>query len=344
MGLLGLLLLYLLAGGILFDQGTLLNLIYPPAALALGFAVSQVYRLLFEQAQQRTMRDVMARYLSPSVSQWVLNRPERLTLGGETRTMTAFFCDLRGFTTLSQAMEPQALVALLNDYMSAMTEIVFRHDGVLDKYIGDEIMAFWNAPMDQPDHAARACATALDMVQRLHELRAQWKERGNPQLDLGIGINTGPMVVGNMGSRDRLAYTVLGDAVNIASRLQGVNKDYGTRVLVSEATMKAAGESFTYRYLDRVQVKGRTEPLAVYEVVSYRNQLDPETTAMLELYAKGIELYHAGQWTDASDLFLRLLASHPGDGPSALYLRRSREFAVTPPPPDWNGVTILKTK
>ena len=344
MGLLGLLLLYLLAGGILFDQGTLLNLIYPPAALALGFAVSQIYRLLFEQAQQRTMRDVMARYLSPSVSQWVLNRPERLTLGGETRTMTAFFCDLRGFTTLSQAMEPQALVALLNDYMSAMTELVFRHDGVLDKYIGDEIMAFWNAPMDQPDHAKRACATALDMVRRLHELRAQWKGRGTPQLDLGIGINTGPMVVGNMGSRDRLAYTVLGDAVNIASRLQGVNKDYGTRVLVSEATMNAAGESFTYRYLDRVQVKGRTEPLAVYEVVSYRHQLDPETKARLELYAKGIELYHAGQWTDAADLFDRLLASHPGDGPSALYLRRSREFSATPPPPDWNGVTILKTK
>lgn len=290
------------------------------------------------------MRDVMARYLSPSVSQWVLNRPERLTLGGETRTMTAFFCDLRGFTTLSQAMEPQALVALLNDYMSAMTEIVFRHDGVLDKYIGDEIMAFWNAPMDQPDHATRACATALDMVQRLHELRAQWKERGNPQLDLGIGINTGPMVVGNMGSRDRLAYTVLGDAVNIASRLQGVNKDYGTRVLVSEATMKAAGESFTYRYLDRVQVKGRTEPLAVYEVVSYRHQLDPKTGTLLEQYARGIERYHAGQWTAAAELFDRLLSDYPGDGPSALYLRRSREFAATPPPPDWNGVTILKTK
>jgi len=344
MGLLGLLLLYLLVGGILFDRGTLLNLVYPPAALALGFAVSQVYRLLIEQAQQRTMRDIMARYLSPSVSQWVLNQPERLTLGGETRTMTAFFCDLRGFTTLSQAMEPQALVTLLNDYMSAMTEIVFRHDGVLDKYIGDEIMAFWNAPMDQSDHAARACAAALDMIQRLHELRAQWKERGSPELDLGIGINTGPMVVGNMGSRNRLAYTVLGDAVNIASRLQGATKDYGTRVLVGETTMKAAGESFMYRYLDRVQVKGRTEALTVYEVVSYRHQVDPEMEAMLKEYAKGIELYRAGQWTDAAALFDKILASHPGDGPSALYLRRSREFAATPPPSDWNGVTILKTK
>jgi adenylate cyclase len=344
MGLLGLLILYLLASGVLFDQGTLLNLIYPPGALALGFAVSQVYRLLFEQAQQQMMRDVMARYLSPSVSQWILKRPERLTLGGETRTMTAFFCDLRGFTTLSQAMDPQALVSLLNDYMSAMTEIVFRHDGVLDKYIGDEIMAFWNAPMDQLDHANRACATALDMVQRLHELREQWKVRGSPQLDLGIGINTGPMVVGNMGSRDRLAYTVLGDAVNIASRLQGVNKDYGTRVLVSEATKRAAGDSFVYRFLDHVQVKGRTEPLAVYEVVAYKCKVDPSTDGMLEKYARGIELYQARQWAEAGDLFRELLASHPGDGPSELYLRRTREFAVTPPPPDWSGVTVMKTK
>lgn len=344
LGLLGLLLLYFLASGILFDQGMLLNLIYPPAALALGFAVSQVYRLLFEQAQQQMMRDVMARYLSPSVSQWVLKQPERLTLGGETRTMTAFFCDLRGFTTLSQAMEPQALVALLNDYMSAMTEIVFRHDGVLDKYIGDEIMAFWNAPMDQPDHARRACATALDMVHRLHELRAQWKERGSPQLDLGVGINSGPMVVGNMGSRDRLAYTVLGDSVNIASRLQGVNKDYGTRVLISESTKQAAGDSFVYRFLDRVQVKGRTEPLACYEVVGYRGRIEPETTAMLEVYAAGIDRYHQRQWAAASEVFRELLAEHPGDGPTQLYLRRSQEFAVAPPPLDWSGVTIMKTK
>lgn len=344
MGLLGLLMLYFLAGGILFDQGTLLNLIYPPGALALGFAVSQVSRLLFEQAQQQMMRDVMARYLSPSVSQWVLKQPERLTLGGETRTMTAFFCDLRGFTTLSQAMEPQALVAVLNDYMSAMTEIVFRHDGVLDKYIGDEIMAFWNAPMDQPDHARRACATALDMVKRLYELQAQWKGRGSPRLDLGIGINSGSMVVGNMGSRDRLAYTVLGDAVNIASRLQGVNKDYGTRVLISEATKEAAGDSFVYRFLDLVQVKGRTEPLACYEVVGYRGQVEPENTTMLEGYARGIDLYHQRQWTAALDVFRELLANHPGDGPTELYLRRSHEFAVTPPPPDWNGVTVMKTK
>ena len=338
------LVLYLLASSILFDQGTLLNLVYPPSAVMLGFAVSQVYRVTFEQAQQQILQSVMARYLSPSVSQWVLKQPERLTLGGETRTMTVFFCDLRGFTTLSQAMDPQALVALLNDYMSAMTEIVFRHDGVLDKYIGDEIMAFWNAPMDQPDHAQRACAAAVDMVERLRRLRVQWKERGGPQLELGIGINTGSMVVGNMGSRDRLAYTVLGDAVNIASRLQGVNKDYGTRILIGEETKRAAGEGFIYRYLDLVQVKGRDKSLAVYEVVARMGQLDPARTAMLERYAQGVECYQSRRWAEAADLFADLLAGYPGDGPADLYLRRCREFVIAPPPPGWDGVTMRATK
>jgi adenylate cyclase len=209
----------------------------------------------------------MARYLSPSVSQWVLKDPERLHLGGETREMTVLFCDLRGFTTLAHAMEAHALVALLNEFMTAMTQVIFKHDGVLDKYIGDAIMAFWNAPMDQPDHARRACAAALEMVDTLRELHADWERRGVPKLELGIGINTGAMVVGNMGSRERLAYTVLGDTVNVASRLEGLSKDYGVRVVIGDATRAAAGDAFDYRFLGVVTVKGRNEPLSVYELV-----------------------------------------------------------------------------
>ena len=340
----GLLVLYLLAASLAFDRGLLLNMIYPPLALSLSFSLIMIYRVVFEQAEQRTIRGVMARYLSPSVSQWALKDPERLALGGETRTMTVLFSDLRGFTSLSQNMDPQALTALLNEYMTAMTEIVFQHDGVLDKYIGDAIMAFWNAPMEQEDHARRACDTALDMLARLQTLQADWAGRGLPALDIGIGINTGRMVVGNMGSRDRLAYTVLGDAVNVASRLEGLNKEYGTRIVIGEETRSAAGERFHYRFLDLVAVKGRSEPLAVFEISGRTGQLDAAAVDRLDRYAQGIALYRQRRWADASTCFRLLQDTDGADGPSTLYLRRSLAFAESPPPPDWDGVFVATTK
>jgi adenylate cyclase len=343
-GVIGVLGLYGVTAGLLFDNGIVLNLVYPPAALLLSFAAAMVYRVVFEQAEQQMIRGVMARYLSPSVSHWALQDPERLKLGGETRTMTVLFSDLRGFTALSHALEPQALVALLNEYMTAMTEIVFRHDGVLDKYIGDAIMAFWNAPMDQPDHPRRACGTALDMIARLRELNADWERRGLRTLNLGIGINTGPMVVGNMGSRDRLAYTVMGDTVNVASRLEGLNKEYGTRLVIGEAVKAEAGDAFLYRLLDLVAVKGRQEPLAVYEVLSRAGEREPASAALVAAYEQGIALYRSRRWADAVAVFERLLAAAPEDGPSGLYLRRSRALLAAPPPEDWNGVYVAQHK
>ncbi|MGH7166330.1 MAG: CHASE2 domain-containing protein, partial [Nitrospiraceae bacterium] len=327
---LGVLVVYILTAATLFDEGIVLNMFYPPGAMLLAFAGALTYRVVFEEAEQRRIRRAMARYLSPAVSQWVLKDPDRLNLSGETRTMTVLFCDLRGFTTLSQGLGPQALVALLNEFMTAMTEVVFRYEGVLDKYIGDAIMAFWNAPMEQPDHARRACETALDMIGTLYRLQTDWERRGVPQLDLGIGINTGPMIVGNMGSRERLAYTVLGDAVNVASRLEGLNKEYGTRVVIGEATQAAAGTAFTYRVLDVVVVKGRNEPLTVYEVLSRAGQLDATRAGLLETYQRGIELYRSRSWKDAAEVFRGVLARTPADGPSALYLRRCEAFLDTP--------------
>ncbi len=340
----GLVAAYLIAASVAFDSGLLLNMIYPPLALLLSFSFIMIYRVVFEQAEQRTIKGVMARYLSPAVSQWALKDPERLTLGGETRTMTVLFSDLRGFTTLSQDMDPQALTALLNEYMTAMTDIVFQHDGVLDKYIGDAIMAFWNAPMWQEDHAVRACETALDMVARLQRLQQDWAARNLPQLDLGIGINTGRMVVGNMGSRDRLAYTVLGDAVNVASRLEGLNKEYGTRIVVGEGTRATAGDRFHFRFLDLVSVKGRREPLAVYEVVAKAGQQAAPQAEVLDRYAAGLAHYQHRRWADAVACFQRMLDDGIQDGPSALYLKRSLLFMEQPPPPDWNGVFVATTK
>ena len=260
-------LLYLIAASLSFDRGVLLNMVYPLVAVLLGFTATQAYRIFVEQAQRQLVQDLMSRYLSPSVSQWVLQQPEQLKLGGETRVMTVLFCDLRGFTMLSRSVDPHILVSFMNDFMTAMTDVIFRHDGVLDKYIGDEVMAFWNAPREQPDHAGLACQTALEMVHELDRLRASWSHRGLPPLDIGVGINTGPMVVGNMGSRERLAYTVIGDAVNVASRLQNLNKEFGTHVLTTETTRQAAGDRFVYRAIDQVTLRGRNEPVTVYELL-----------------------------------------------------------------------------
>jgi adenylate cyclase len=231
--------------------------------------------------------------------------------------------------------------------MTAMTEVVFRHDGVVDKFIGDAIMAFWGAPADQPDHARRACRAALEMVDRLAALQAEWRRRGWPPVDAGVGVNTGPMVVGNMGSRTRLAYTVLGDAVNVASRLEGLSKEYGVRIVVGEATREAAGPGFVTRFLDRVAVKGRDEPLTVHEVVApAEGPGAPDTTrrARLAAYQQGVDLYRARRWEEAIALLGRLHDQDPGDGPTALYLARARTLSAAPPPPDWDGVFVARTK
>ena len=343
-GTLGLFGCYLLTAFVAVDNGLLLNLIYPLAALLLGFAIALTYRVVSEQGEQELLRTLMSRYLSPTVGRWVLHDPDRSGLGGQTREMTVLFSDLRGFTTISDQLDPRALVGLLNEYMTAMTEVVFRHDGVLDKYIGDAIMVFWNAPMNQADHAARACATALDMVERLAELQADWRRRGVPPLELGIGVNTGPMVVGNMGSRQRLAYTVLGDTVNVASRLEGLSKEYSTRSVIGTATREAAGPGFVFRFLDLVVVVGQDEPLAVYEVVGRADAVDPERLAFLADFQRGIELYRSAPGPRCTIIFADLLARAPDDGPSALYLRRAIELAANPPPADWNGVFVATTK
>ncbi|MGH7396245.1 MAG: CHASE2 domain-containing protein, partial [Candidatus Rokuibacteriota bacterium] len=290
--------LYGTAAALLFERGLVLDLIYPPAALLIGFAVALSSRLVVEQAEQRMVREAMGRYLSPVVSQWVLADPDRLRLSGETREMTVLFSDLRQFTTLAHALPPETLVTLLNTYRAEMADVVFRHDGVLAQYAGDAIEAFWNAPMDQADHARRACETALDMVAALERLKPRFEAGGWTQLDLGVGINTGRMVVGNMGSKDRLIYTAVGDPVNVAARLEGLSKEYGVRVVVGEATAAAAPEAFAYRFLDLVAVRGRAEPLRCYEVLARAGGLAPDAQERLERYHHAIDLYRSRRWEE----------------------------------------------
>jgi adenylate cyclase len=236
-------------------------------------------------------------------------------------------------------------VALLNEYLTAMVEVLFRHRGVLDKYMGDAIMAFWNGPVSQPDHARRACLTALDMLQTLREMHDRWQARGIPPLNMGVGLNTGPMSVGNMGSDTRFDYTVMGDAVNLGSRLEGTNKDYGTNIVVSQSTLEEVKEEgFIVRFLDLVAVKGKAQPVAVYELIGRAGEFGSFTPVILETYERGIQLYRAREFNDAAAAFNEVLAARPNDGPSVMYLERCQELMLAPPPMDWDGVYVMTHK
>jgi adenylate cyclase len=253
------------------------------------------------------------------------------------------FSDIRGFTTISEGMAPEALVELLNAFLGDMTEVIFRYDGMLDKYIGDAIMAVWGAPLPQADHAARACQAALAMLARLHALTEQWRERGWPPLQIGVGVNSGPMVFGNMGSADHLSLTVIGDEVNLGSRLEGLSKLYRANIIASEATIKGAGEVVVARELDLVRVKGKRLPVRIFEILapgSERAQWQP----LVEQFAAGIAAYRERRWEEGIALFGAILAARPDDGPAQLYLQRCREMVDTPPGPDWDAVTTMDVK
>ncbi len=335
---------YLTVAALLFERGWVLDLVYPPAALLLTATFTLTHRVVFVEAEERLIRQAMGRYLSPAVGRWVLENPRRLALGGELRQMSVLFSDIREFTTFAHALPPETLVALLNRYRGEMTDVVFAHDGVLAQYAGDAIEAFWNAPMDQLDHARRACQAALDMLAGLERLRPVFAAHAWPGLDIGIGINTGPMIVGNTGSRDRLAYTAVGDAVNVAARVEGLTKDYGVHIVIGEETRRATGDAFACRFLDRVAVKGRPEPVAVYELLAPAGAVAPAQVVQLARYVEGVELYRARKWEEAERIFAALEREMPTDGPITLYRQRSRTAIETPPPPDWDGVHVVMAK
>ncbi|MFN0074606.1 MAG: CHASE2 domain-containing protein [Chloroflexota bacterium] len=322
----------------------LLNLFYPPVALALSSGAVMLYRIVFEQRQQRALRGALSQYLSPDVMQAVAANPESVRLGGEKREMTVLFSDLRGFTSYSETIDPEALVHILNQYLTEMTDVVFHHQGTVDKYMGDAIMAFWGAPRPQIDHARRSCDTAVDMMRELEILNHRWHTEGKEKLSIGIGINTGLMTVGNMGSQRRLDYTVMGDSVNLASRLEGLNKEYGTNIIISDSTLSQIGESYVTRYLDLVIVKGRSTPVAVYELMGRVGEVPDSRLQMLAAYNQATQLYQTRDWLGAAARFQELLRSAPDDGPAALYLERCEALLADPPPEEWDGVYVMTHK
>ena len=244
-----------------------MNLIYPLLTLVVIYLGISIYRYVTEEREKKKIRGAFQYYLTASVINEMLKDPSKLKLGGDKKDLSVLFSDIRGFTTVSEKLSPEELVHLLNEYLTAMTDIVFEYEGLLDKYMGDAIMAVYGAPLDQPDHALRACRTALKMRVVLERLQKKWTEEGRPVLNIGVGINSGDMVVGNMGSEMRFDYTVMGDSVNLGSRLEGINKEYGTGIVISEFTYERVKDTLLCRELDWVRVKGKKLPVKIYELL-----------------------------------------------------------------------------
>lgn len=315
-----------------------LSLFYPSLAFFLSLISQEGIRIIVAERNIKELRKAFSSYVSPQLLEIITRNPDRLRLGGEKREVTVLFSDIRGFTGLSERLKPEELVNLLNEFLTPMTDVILENSGTLDKYIGDAIMAIFNAPVDVPDHADRACLSALKMLEVLDGINPHFKERYGVILDIGIGINTGEAVVGNMGSRQRFDYTAIGDTVNLASRLEGLNKLYKTRVIVSENTKRKLKRDFLMRTLDVVVVKGRREPVRIYELM--RNTEENREKALR--FERAIEEYFKGNFEGAMLLFEELSIRF-GDETSSVFLKRCTEL-IEKPPEKWTGVYIAREK
>jgi adenylate cyclase len=321
-----------------------------PTAVALwiSYLGSTAFVAIIEGKEKRYIRSAFGKYVSPAVVKDIADNPDALKLGGQKRSISVFFSDLAGFTTMSERMTPEALIAHLNEYLTEMTEVVMSEEGTLDKYIGDAIMAFWNAPTDLEDHADRAMRCAVMTQRKMNELNARWRADDPEAEDLvvRIGINTGDVVVGNVGGENRFDYSAIGDAVNLGARLEPANKDYDTLTMVSQFTVDACNrEAFRLRELDFIAVKGKVEPVPVYELVEMAGaELPPHREEVLAHYEAGMKAYKHMDWELASTYFEAALEADPEDGPSKVYLVRSRENIADPPPADWDFVVRRTVK
>ena len=324
--------------------GMWLFVVVPASALIVDYGAIVSYRMIFEEREKRKVRKTFASYVAPGVISLIEKDPQKyFKAGGETKELTVMFSDIRSFTTISEGLTADELVALLNEYLGEMTDIIFERWGTLDKYIGDAIMAFWGSPYPQDDHFVKACAAALDMSTRLEELNLKWEGLGKRTLDIGIGINTGLVNVGNMGSNKRLAWTVMGDPVNLASRLEGQTKEYHVTRIISDFTWEKVREHYVCRPLDKIRVKGKLKPVGIYELMAHTRDAG-NYADLLQRWNQAQDAYYRQAWDEAIQQYESLLARYPDDGPSHTFLKRSHEYRKEAPVAGWDGVYVAKTK
>jgi adenylate cyclase len=335
-----LIVLHIFIGRWLFvHAGVWLNMVYPLLALATNYTALTVYAYVTEERERRKIKGAFMHYVAPVVIEEMLKDPARLKLGGDEKVLTVLFSDLQGFTSHSERYTPHEMIELLSEYYARMTEQIFAYQGMLKEYVGDELMAIFGAPLEQLDHAERACAAALAMREHRHTLREAWTKLGRPPLIARTGINSGLMLVGNLGSQYRFAYGVLGDHVNLGSRLEGLNKVYGTEILIGENTAQLVEKSFLLREIDLVRVVGREQAVRIYELLAAANVPFPlAKEKALRSYAAGLGAYRQQCWDEALGLFKEASALWPADGPSRIMAERCQIYQKAPPPEEWEGV------
>ena len=324
-----------------------LNLVVPIASIlamiTMIFIINILYGFFIEWRSKRQLSGLFGQYVPPELVDEMSDDPESYIHGADTREMSVLFSDIRGFTSLSESLNASELSELMNMYLTPMTTIIHDNRGTIDKYMGDAIMAFWGAPLNDPEHARHAIRAGLDMLERLKGVQERFRERAWPEIQIGVGINTGMMSVGDMGSEFRMAYTVLGDAVNLASRLEGLTKSYGVEIIAGEASKEVVSD-FVFCELDLVRVKGKDKPVAIYEPIAEKNEISGEEEEAIALFSQCLDFYRQQDWDRAEKLLNKLLRNDPGRKLYQIYLDRIAAYRASPPGAKWDGVYTYKSK
>ncbi|BBJ00043.1 adenylate/guanylate cyclase domain-containing protein [Ferrigenium kumadai] len=311
--------------------------------IALLFALDMSYGYFVESRTKRQITGLFGQYVPSELVEEMAEHPESVSMEGDSREMTILFSDVRGFTTISEGLDAKELTLLMNEFLTPLSRVVYKHRGTIDKYMGDCIMAFWGAPLPDPEHAKHAILAGIEMQKTLHDLQPYFKERGWPEIHIGVGINTGRVSVGNMGSEVRVAYTVMGDAVNLASRLEGITKQYGVGVVVGEHTREAVPD-FVYRELDHVRVKGKDKPVAIFEPIGLNGEVDRDVLEEIKMFHQALKMYRKQDWEEAELQLYNLQRIYPQCKLYQVYAERVAYFRKNPPAADWDGVFVFETK
>jgi adenylate cyclase len=307
------------------------------------FTFNMAYGFFVEARGKRQITGLFGQYVPPELVDEMAKDPEQFSMEGESREMTVLFTDVRGFTTISEGLEPKALSLLMNEFLTPLTEVIYRHRGTIDKYIGDCIMAFWGAPLADPLHARNAVVAALEMQRTLKSLQPHFKAQNWPEIHIGVGLNTGRMSVGNMGSRIRLAYTVMGDAVNLAARLESITKEYGTDIIVGENTKDAVSD-IVFREIDRVRVKGKDQAVTIFEPVGIEGEVAQTRLEELASFHGALQVYRSQDWDSAEKAFIDVQKIESERKLCQTFLQRIAVLRENPPETDWDGAFTFETK
>jgi adenylate cyclase len=329
----------LLLSFVLFGVGVLFETLYFLLAIGFVYIGDLSYKYFYANEQKAVIKKVFQYYVSSPIVDELLKSPDKIKLGGESRTVTILFSDIRGFTNISEKMPAEELIQYLNEYLEIMTNVIIEKQGVIDKFIGDAIMAFWNAPINLKNHETLAIKAGLEMISKLEAFNSHWKEKGYEPIKIGIGLNTGEVIAGNIGSSKRFDYTIVGDNVNLGSRVEGLNKVYGTSLLITESTYNKTKNKFPTRLIDFVRVKGKDQPIKLYEVLATK-----KTKKWLHSFENALTLYRSKEFTAAKQIFEKLIDSKTEDKVTEIYINRCNDFIKNPPPKDWDGVFEHKKK